>query len=121
MTTSREFLESLSSDATRLGQFILDPDAIMSDAGLSDEDKATIRSGFTGIIFARMSGVSAVEAFRMTLQPPIPPQHVGLSGVPAPSQAPPIQMTPPQVPPPQFMFQTPPLIAIWCPQFYGNR
>jgi hypothetical protein len=120
MVTSREFLESLSADATRLGQFILDPDAVMSDAGLSDEDKATIRSGFTGIIFARMSGVSAEEAFRMNLLPPISPQQVAPSGAPAPPQGPPVQMTPIH-PPFQFMFQAPPLIAIWCPPFYGNR
>jgi hypothetical protein len=121
MAASREFLESLSADATRLGQFILDPDAVMSDAGLSDEDKATIRTGFTGIIWARMSGVSAKEAFRMNLLPPISPQQVVPAPAPAPAQAPQVQMAPLQVPPLQFMFQTLPVIAVWYPPYYGSR
>src|SRR3954468_12005720 len=95
MATLREFLAELATDATRLGEFILDPDTSMSGAELSEADKAALRSGFGNVIAARLAGLPAEEAFAFTLQmPQIPQAAVGPSAqlqLQLPVQFPPLQ------------------------------
>jgi hypothetical protein len=127
MATLREFLSELATDPTRLGEFILDPDAAMSAAELSEADKAALRSGFANLIAARLAGLPAEEAFAATLQAPqaaqaaaglfpslqitpqlqLFPQLVPLQFPITPPIIPPLQFFPP--PPPQVMLQFPPL------------
>jgi hypothetical protein len=73
MTTLKEFLSNLAQDPKSLGEFIIDPDGSMSAAEVSEQDKQAIRSGFTNIIYARLSGVSVDEAFE-SLEKPLPTQ-----------------------------------------------
>jgi hypothetical protein len=75
MATLKEFLSDLAQDPQRLGEFILDPDAAMDAAELNDEDKDALRSGFTGIIYARLSGMSVDESFQIPTEfQQLPPQ-----------------------------------------------
>lgn len=119
MATLREFLSELATDATRLGEFILDPDASMSGAELSEADKAALRSGFANVIAARLAGLPAQEAFAATLQAPaaaglfpslqISPLQISPLQITPPLQLP-LQISPPQIVPPlQLPLQFPPL------------
>ena len=75
MATLRELLSELAQNPQRLGEFILDPDAVMDAAELSDEDKRALRSGFTGVIYARLAGMSVDESFQIPNQfQQLPPQ-----------------------------------------------
>jgi hypothetical protein len=64
MANLEEFLAELAIDAKKLGQFIHDPEAAMTAAGLSSEDKAALRFGFPDVIYARLAGVPIQEAFQ---------------------------------------------------------
>ena len=41
----KKFLGELAADPTKLGKFILDPDAAMNAAGIPDDQKGDIKSG----------------------------------------------------------------------------
>lgn len=66
-----DFLAELAINPQKLGEFIHDPEAAMSAEGLSSEDQAALRSGFPGIIYARLAGVPIQQAFQLTSPPPI--------------------------------------------------
>ncbi len=68
MATLKELLSELAQDPQRLGEFILNPDAVMEAAELSDEDKHALKSGFTGIIYARLAGANIEDAFQIPNQ-----------------------------------------------------
>jgi hypothetical protein len=63
MVELKKFLAELAVDPVKLGEFIHDPNAAMTAAELSDEDKDALKSGFPGIIYARLSGLSIEDAF----------------------------------------------------------
>src|SRR5215813_2066904 len=75
MADLKEFLASLATDPHKLGEFIHDPEAAMTAAQLSDDDKAAIKSGFPALIHARLAGVSVQDVFKTTLRPPVSPQQ----------------------------------------------
>ena len=52
----RAFLVDVATDPAALGRFVKDPDATMSEAGLSPEDQAVLRSGNPTAINARLAG-----------------------------------------------------------------
>src|SRR5215470_7618404 len=56
MAELRDFLANLATDPRKLGEFIHDPEAAMTAAELSQDDKAALRSGFPALIHARLSG-----------------------------------------------------------------
>jgi hypothetical protein len=73
----KDFLTELAIDPKKLGDFIHDPEAAMTAAGLNDEDKAALRFGFPDVIYARLAGVPIQEAFQkyfLTMSPPPPPE-----------------------------------------------
>lgn len=45
MIELRDFLATLAVDPLKLGEFIHDPEAVITAADLSEADKATLRSG----------------------------------------------------------------------------
>ena len=52
----RSFLVNLATDPARLGEFIRDPDAAMSDTDLDTQDQAALKSGNPAAIYARITG-----------------------------------------------------------------
>ena len=58
----RRFLVGLATNADQLGRFIKDPDGSMRDAGLSEGDRATLKSGNAATIYARLSGGPSATA-----------------------------------------------------------
>ncbi|HYW72774.1 MAG TPA: hypothetical protein VE961_17245 [Pyrinomonadaceae bacterium] len=52
--TLKEFLCELATDPKRLGAFISDPDAAMSEAGLEDDDRHVLKSGNMALIHQRL-------------------------------------------------------------------
>lgn len=129
MADLKEFLANLATDPSALGNFIIDPDAAMKRAQLSEEDQAALKSGFPGLIHARLAGVPIKDVFDVTLRPPVSPQQfvfpVHLQQLPPQfiHQLPPqfIHQLPPQFIhqlPPQFIHQLPPqFIHQLPPQF----
>lgn len=129
MATLKEFLSQLALDASKLGEFIHDPEASMTAGELGDEDKGALRSGFPSIIFARLAGVPTDEAFNLTLRQPATLQQlmhpvtlqqlvsypVVVSPVTVP-QMPPVFQLPPQLPPQMPpVFQLPPQLPPQMP------
>ena len=57
----RTFLVSLATDAAKLGKFVKDPDTAMEEAGLNPTDQATLKSGNSAAIYARLAGVSGTS------------------------------------------------------------
>src|SRR5512142_557742 len=51
--TLRSFLAGLATDRTKLGAYIADPDAAMTEAGLGPEQQELLKSGNLGLIYAR--------------------------------------------------------------------
>src|SRR5215472_4193764 len=131
MADLKEFLAELAIDPQKLGEFIHDPESAMEAAGLTDNDKAALRSGFASIIYARLAGLPTEQAFQVNLRAPVgPPQIVmpviqqvlpqlPLQGV-FPPQLPVIQQLPPVIQqlPPQLpvIQQLPPTIHQLPPQ-----
>jgi hypothetical protein len=119
MADLKAFLATLATDPSRLGEFIRDPEAAMVAEGLSEDDKAALKSGFPGIIHARLAGVSIDDAFKVTLRPPVSPQQF-VFPVQLQQLAPQFQQLPPQFIfqqlPPQFQ-QLPPQFQQLPPQF----
>ena len=66
-TDLKEFLSNLATDARKLGEFLHAPEATMSAANLSEADKAALKSGVSGMVAARLAGVSLDQE---TPQPP---------------------------------------------------
>jgi len=58
----RTFLVGLASDPAKLGKFVKDPDGTMSEAGLSPTDQATLKSGNSAAIYARLAGATGAGA-----------------------------------------------------------
>jgi hypothetical protein len=52
----RAFLVDVATDPAALGRFVKDPEATMSEAGLSADDQAVLRSGNPAAINARLAG-----------------------------------------------------------------
>jgi len=67
----KDFLAELAINPKKLGEFIHDPEAAMTKAELSKEDKAALLSGFPSIIYARLAGVPTQQAFQITSSSPI--------------------------------------------------
>jgi hypothetical protein len=127
-------MSGLATDPRKLGEFLHEPEETMSAANLSEEDKAALRSGVPGMIYARLIGVSKEHAFwpvtlvkapppapapQYVVQPP--PQHVVYPPPQYVVQPPPqyVVYPPPQyvVYPPQFVVQPPPQYVVYPPQF----
>jgi len=98
-TDLKEFLSNLATDPRKLGEFLHAPEAVMSFGNLSEADKTALRSGVSGMVAARLAGVSLDQE---TPQPPQigpspqPPQ-IGPSPQPpqiGPSPTPQIGQTP---------------------------
>jgi hypothetical protein len=135
MADLKEFLAGLATEPARLGEFIMDPEAVAKKAGLSEDDVAALKSGLPGLIHARLAGVSLEDAFNVTLRPPVSPnqfvfpvqlqQPLQISQLQSPLQFPQFppqfifQQLPPQFQqlPPQFIFQLPPQFQQLPPQF----
>src|SRR5437762_7038036 len=64
-TSLKEFLSNLATDARKLGEFLHEPEAAMSAANLSEEDKTALRSGVAGMVAARLAGVPLDKAFQL--------------------------------------------------------
>src|ERR1700674_4371825 len=58
----RSFLVGLATDPARLGNFVRDAQTSMTEAGLSPNDQAILRSADPAAIHARLSGVQAQSA-----------------------------------------------------------
>jgi len=119
MADLKDFLSSLATDPSKLGEFIRDPEAVAKKAELSDDDLAALKSGLPALIHARLAGVSLEDAFNVTLRPPVSPnQFVFPVQLQQPLQ---ISQFPPQFVfqqlPPQFIFQLPPQFQQLPPQF----
>ena len=71
MAELKDFLAELAINPKKLGEFIHDPEAAMTKAELSKEDKAALLSGFPSIIYARLAGVPTQQAFQITSSSPI--------------------------------------------------
>ena len=63
----KEFLSNLATDPRKLGEFLHAPEAVMSFGNLSEADKTALRSGVSGMVAARLAGVSLDQE---TPQPP---------------------------------------------------
>jgi hypothetical protein len=120
----REFLSELATNPTKLGEFIHDPETAMTAAKLSDEDQAALRSGFPGVIYARLAGMPTEKAFGMTLRAPAAAQQFVLPPVTphfvTPQMAPQFVAPPPMhwvIPPPQMVWERafPPLMNVVPP------
>ena len=68
-TSLKEFLSNLATDARKLGEFLHEPEAAMSAANLSEEDKTALRSGVAGMVAARLAGVPLDQAFKPMVYP----------------------------------------------------
>ncbi|HWT12755.1 MAG TPA: hypothetical protein VN231_08390 [Allosphingosinicella sp.] len=66
--SARSFLVGLATDPARLGAFIKDPDSELERAGVSEADRAILKSGNPAAIYGLIGGQSAAAA-----QPQIPP------------------------------------------------
>jgi hypothetical protein len=55
----KSFLVALATDPSRLGEFIRDPDATMTAAGIPDADQAILKSGNPAAIYGRLAGPAA--------------------------------------------------------------
>ncbi|PYL89879.1 MAG: hypothetical protein DMF14_11620 [Verrucomicrobia bacterium] len=66
-TDLKEFLSNLATDPRKLGEFLHAPEAVMSFGNLSEADKTALRSGVSGMVAARLAGVSLDQE---TPQPP---------------------------------------------------
>ena len=145
-TGLKKFLSNLATDPRKLGEFLHEPEAAMSTANLSEEDKTALRSGVSGMIAARLAGVPLDKAFQLQStmyvwymkaapepaymkQPP--PQFVVYPSQWAPEAAlmihyikvtPEPAYPPPQyvVYPPQFVVQPPPQYVVYPPQFVAQ-
>jgi chaperonin cofactor prefoldin len=53
----KEFLSELATDSQKLGQFLHEPEAIMSAAKLSEAEKAAVKSSVPTMVSARLAGV----------------------------------------------------------------
>src|SRR5437667_5746836 len=62
-TGLKEFLSNLATDPRKLGEFLHAPEDMMSAANLSEGDKAALRSGVPGMVYACLMGVPLDEAF----------------------------------------------------------
>ena len=119
-TDLKEFMSGLATDPRKLGEFLHEPEETMSAANLSEEDKAALRSGVPGMIYARLKGVSMEHAFwpvTLNKAPPAPaPQYF----VQPPPQH--VVYPPPQyvVYPPQFVVQPPPQYVVYPPYYPGK-
>lgn len=112
-----DFLAELAINPQKLGEFIHDPEATMTAERLSSEDQAALRSGFPGIIYARLAGVPIQQAFQLTSSP-----LIGVSPNVVSSQIPPYYQIninlypfltmspspPPEPPPPEPLPPEPP-------------
>jgi hypothetical protein len=139
-TGLKEFLSNLATDPRKLGEFLHEPEAAMSTANLSEEDKTALRSGVAGMVAARLAGVPLDQAFMLLgyqkvapVQAPmiqlhyqfaLPPPYQKAAALPAPmihyiQAAPEPAYPPPQyvVYPPQFVVQPPPQYVVYPPQF----
>ena len=93
-TDLKEFLSNLATDPRKLGEFLHAPEAVMSFGNLSEADKTALRSGVSGMVAARLAGVSLDQ------ETPQPPQ-IGPSPQPpqiGPSPQPPQIGSTPQPP-----------------------
>ena len=64
MSDLREFLSEMAVSPTKLGEFLLDPDGTMEDAGLSADDRASLRAGVPGMIVAALFVLTVEEPQR---------------------------------------------------------
>jgi hypothetical protein len=135
----RDFLVGVATDPAALGRFVKDPETSMSEAGLSAEDQAVLRSGNPGAINARLaSGPGAgaggpmmlvvdVAGDQVNVRPLLqfpqlvlqqPPLQLQLQP-PLQIQQPPLQLQQPplqiQQPPLQLLLQQPPPVHIQWP------
>ncbi len=58
----KSFLVGLATDPAQLGRFIKDPEAVLKDSGLSQEDQDALRSGNPTAIYTRLLPTPAPEA-----------------------------------------------------------
>ena len=103
---SRNFFSDLAQDPNALGGFILDPEAAMEAAELDEEDRKAMRSGFTGVIYARMAGMTSRRLKIPELLPGARRGRGARAGSPAPQPFPQVPVQFQQLPP-QFQ-QLPP-------------
>ena len=85
-TDLKEFLSNLATDPRKLGEFLHAPEAVMSFGNLSEADKTALRSGVSGMVAARLAGVSLDQE---TPQPPPirpSPQPPQIGSTPQPPQ-----------------------------------
>src|SRR5439155_25976288 len=99
----KEFLSNLATDPRNLAEFLHTPEAVMSFRNASEADRTDLRGGVSGMVAARLAGVSLDQE---TPQPPQigpspqPPQ-IGPSPQPpqiGPSPQPPQTGSTPQPP-----------------------
>ena len=117
-TGLKEFLSNLAIDAHKLGEFLHEPEAAMSAAALSEEDKAALRSGVAGMVAARLAGVPLDQAFMLLA-------YQKGAAVPAPPMIHPIQVQPQAAPmihniqalPMVHPMQVTPQYVVYPPQF----
>lgn len=62
-TSLKDFLSELAINPEKLGSFIHNPEESMKSAQLDEEDQDALKSGFAGMIYARLAGVPTEEAF----------------------------------------------------------
>src|SRR5689334_23709986 len=95
----RAFLVEVATDPGALGRVVKEPDAGMSEAGLSAEDQAVLKSGNPGVINARLAGgAGGAASGPMMLVVDVAGDQVNVR---------PLLQFPP--PPPQVVWQGPPL------------
>jgi hypothetical protein len=108
----RSFLVGLATDPARLGNFVRDAEASMTEAGLSEGDRAILRSADPAAIHGRLTGVQAAgPAQPVTLlvvtvgegEPGAEVLHV------SPVQVPSVQF--PQIQPQQILPQVHPVVV----------
>src|SRR5437764_5509261 len=96
-TDLKEFLSNLATDPRKLGEFLHAPEAVMSFGNLSEADKTALRSGVSGMVAARLAGVSLDQETPQPPQigpsPPPPPNHTTTHHPPHPTHPPPTTTT----------------------------
>jgi hypothetical protein len=124
MANLEEFLAALAVDPKKLGEFIHDPDTVMKAEELSDDDATALRSGFAGVIHARLAGVEKERAFTLIDRHPQVVVDIGLGAgargaygawpftPQLPPQLPPVYQWPPQPPVYQLPPQLPPVYQL---------
>src|SRR5262245_1076569 len=111
MATLKEFLADVALDPQKIGAFIQDPATQMKTAERSAEDHAALRSGFPGMIYARLSGQPVSEAFQVREGAAV---AIPAAQLPVPAQLPPqIQLM--QLPPQIQLLQLPPQLPPQLP------